>query len=138
MLKKVSKKSLFKLVLSFIGRIIIEKIDFGKSPKNGQKVKGLTASILQCSILNEEPCKWISQERNNVHFKSLAWGWRNRHIKVRLYNKERGLRIPYAAWFCGFWLRLGFLFKIGEFLVSASLYNKRLFTNFPVKNTYWY
>ena len=60
MLKKVSNK-LFKLVLSFIGRIIIEKIDFEKSPKNGQKVKGLTTSILQCSILNEEPCKWASQ-----------------------------------------------------------------------------
>ena len=86
MLKKVSKKSLFKLVLSFIGRIIIEKIDFGKSPKNGQKVKGLTASILQCSILNEEPCKWISQERNNVHFKSLAWGWGNRRIATLGYD----------------------------------------------------
>ena len=50
MLKSLKKTSLgvkkrFKLVLSIIGRIILEKMDFEENPPNGEEVKGLTLTF---------------------------------------------------------------------------------------------
>ena len=70
MLKSLKKTSLgvkkrFKLVLSIIGRIILEKMDFEENPPNGEEVKGLTLTFWP---FLEKVTKMVKKSKRFGHF----------------------------------------------------------------------